>query len=351
MNEKTATIAKCTVIVLILLAVVLALKLPAADLNVIPSDVRGQYMDSSGLPYFSEMDSYYNLRMVSNYIDHGNYGDTIVNDTAWDMHRISSQGISAEGYSPLLGPMMQGLYSIAQMFTSASIKEVAFYAGAIISIFAVIPAFIFARRITNDYGAVTAALLISLSPNYFAHTFPGFFDTDMFYMIFPLFFILFFIEFMKTDNKLLKVVYAALSIVSIGMFSQAWAGYTFYVGMMVLFVIVYMAVNLYLRMRSSSPDETFKDILKAYIRTPEILSVLGFVVVVLIAIMAILGIDGIVGVFSSFLSGFSLQAATSAGSSFPNVLVSVAEMQLPSLVSGGIGGAFLANTGAVPNKW
>lgn len=349
MNEKTTTIAKGLVIVLILLAVVLALKMPATDLNVIPSDVRGQYMDSSGLPYFSEMDSYYNLRMVSNYIDHGNYGDTVVNNTAWDMHRISPDGVSAEGYSPVLGPLMQGLYNIAQMFTNASVKEVAFYAGAIVSIFAIIPAYIFTRRITNDYGAIAAALVITLSPNYFAHTFPGFFDTDMFYMILPLFFILFFIEFMKTDNKLLKVVYAILSMVFIGIFSQAWQGYTFYIGMMVLFVLVYMAFNLYLRKRAAPPGEKFKTLLMDYIKTPEILSIIGFVVLLLIVIIAILGIDGIIGVFNSFISGFSLQAATSGGSNFPNVLISVAEMQLPGLVSGGIGGAFLASTGAVVN--
>ena len=75
MNTKTKNILKSVVIILILFAFVLALRLPAANINGIPSELKGDYVDSSGLPYFSEMDSYYNLRMTQDYFDHGYYGD------------------------------------------------------------------------------------------------------------------------------------------------------------------------------------------------------------------------------------------------------------------------------------
>ena len=39
----------------------------------------------SGLPYFSEMDSYYNLRLTENFVDHGDVGDEVVNGSSWDM--------------------------------------------------------------------------------------------------------------------------------------------------------------------------------------------------------------------------------------------------------------------------
>ena len=58
MNKKTLlTISKSVIIIVLLLAVVFALRAPAADLNLLPSDIKGDYVDSSGLPYFSEMDS------------------------------------------------------------------------------------------------------------------------------------------------------------------------------------------------------------------------------------------------------------------------------------------------------
>ncbi|WP_294008446.1 STT3 domain-containing protein, partial [uncultured Methanobrevibacter sp.] len=71
MNKETKmTIVKSVFIILILLAVVFALKMPAADLPLITDEAKGEYVDSSGLPYFSEMDSYYNLRLTEDYVDH-----------------------------------------------------------------------------------------------------------------------------------------------------------------------------------------------------------------------------------------------------------------------------------------
>ena len=93
MNRETIlTISKSAIIILILLAFVFALRAPAADLTILPTDIKGDYVDSSGLPYFSEMDSYYNLRLTEDYIDHGYPGDFKVNGSDYDMHRVAPDG-------------------------------------------------------------------------------------------------------------------------------------------------------------------------------------------------------------------------------------------------------------------
>ena len=72
MNRETLlTVGKGIIIILILLAVVFALKAPAADLNMLDDSIKSEYVDSSGLPYFSEMDSYYNYRLTNDYVEHG----------------------------------------------------------------------------------------------------------------------------------------------------------------------------------------------------------------------------------------------------------------------------------------
>ena len=184
------TVAKSVVLILIIMAAVFALKVPA-DLNVLSDDIKGEYVDSSGLPYFSEMDSYYNFRLTQDYADHGYVGDEMINGSEWDMHRYAPTG-NQINYE--LGIVYLTNFIHDTFCSNMDLKEVAFWTGAIISTLAVIPAFIFARRLTNDYGAIVATLIIVLAPNYFAHTFPGFFDTDMFYYIFSLFFIFFFID-------------------------------------------------------------------------------------------------------------------------------------------------------------
>ena len=216
MNRETLlTVGKGIIIILILLAVVFALKAPAADLNMLDDSIKSEYVDSSGLPYFSEMDSYYNYRLTNDYVEHGFVGDEMVNGSEWDMHRLAPTG-NQINYELGIVWLTSWLHDVANSFFGGnySVKEVAFWTGAIISTLAVIPAFIFARRLTNDYGAIVATLLIVLAPNYFAHTFPGFFDTDMFYYIFSIFFIFFFVESIRSNNWIWKIVFAILSISS-----------------------------------------------------------------------------------------------------------------------------------------
>ncbi len=40
----------------------------------------------------------------------------------------------------------------------------AFWTGALVASLAVIPAYLFIRRITNDYGGITAGVLVGLAP-------------------------------------------------------------------------------------------------------------------------------------------------------------------------------------------
>ncbi|MBQ2636050.1 MAG: peptide transporter [Methanobrevibacter sp.] len=350
MNRNTImTIAKSAVIILILMAVVFALKAPAHDLNMIPDDAKADYIDSTGLPYFSEMDSYFNLRLTQDYVDHGYAGDEMVNGSAWDMHRLAPDGTEVV-YEMGIVKLTAFLHSVAsQFFGDISVKEVAFWTGAIISTLAVIPAFIFARRLTNDYGAIVATLLIVLAPNYFAHTFPGFFDTDMFYYIFSLFFIFFFVESIRAKNIIFKVVFAVLSIISIGLFSQSWTGYIFYVGLMGIFAVVYLVASYYFNVGEES-QEGYDNKIKWFIHQNAFLSIVILGIIGFIAAFIFYGgIEGVIGIFSSLFGLLSLQSASVVVGGFPNVLISVAEMQMPALLGSGMTSAFLANTNGVVN--
>ena len=346
MNKETKmTIVKSVFIILILLAVVFALKMPAADLPLITDEAKGEYVDSSGLPYFSEMDSYYNLRLTEDYVDHGYVGDQIINDSAWDMHRYAPTG-NEINYELGIVYVTSFLHDV--FGGDHTVREVAFWTGAIISTLAVIPAYIFSRRLTNTYGAIVATLIIALAPNYFAHTFPGFFDTDMFYYIFSLFFIFFFIECIRAEDIKYKVLFAILSIVSIGLFSQSWTGYIFYVGLMGIFSVVYLIACYYFNVGEDDSSQypskwewfIHQDALKSIV----LLGVIGF-----IGLAIFKGLDGVTGLFGSLLSLLSLQSASRTIAGFPNVLVSVAEMQIPSMLGSGMNSLFLANTNGAVN--
>ena len=352
MNRDTIiTVAKSVIIILILLAVVFALRAPAADLNLLPNEIKGNYVDSTGLPYFSEMDSYYNLRLTENYVDHGFVGDIKYdnNGTQMDMHRYAPDG-NVINYELGIVYVTSFLHDMVNKFIgSHGIREVAFWTGAVIASLAVIPAFIFARRLTNDYGAIAATLIIVLAPNYFAHTFPGFFDTDMFYYIFSLFFIFFFVECLRTKNIALKVIYAILSIISIGLFSISWTGYIFYVGLMGIFAVVYLIACYIFNIGDDTDKNKYSHKLLWFIRQKEFLSIILLIVIGAIGITIFRGFDTTVGIFNNLLSLLSLQSAARVVGGFPNVLISVAEMQMPSMLGSGMASPFLASTNGVVN--
>ena len=342
------TIIFSVIIILALMAVVFALKAPAADLNNIPDEIKGEYVDSSGLPYFSEMDSYYNLRLTEDYIDHGYVGDDIINGSEWDLHRYAPTG-NQINYELGIVYVTSFLHDLAdKYFGGMSVKEVAFWTGAIISTLAVIPAFIFARRITNVWGAIVATLIIALAPNYFAHTFPGFFDTDMFYYIFSLLFIFFFVESIRAKNILLKIIFAIISIISIGLFAESWTGYIFYVGLMGIFALVYLAACYFFNVGENNQSE-YGSKIQWFIHQREVFSIVLLGVIAFIGLAVFQGVDGVTGIFGRLLSLLSLQSASVVIGGFPNVLISVAEMQMPAMLGGGMTAMFLASTDGVIN--
>ncbi|KZX13932.1 STT3 domain-containing protein [Methanobrevibacter oralis] len=349
MNRQTLmTITKGVIIVLILLAVVFALRTPAADLNVIPNEIKGDYHDASGLPYFSEMDSYYNLRLTEDYIDHGYVGDKIVDGKEVDMHRYAPDGNNIS-YELGIVYVTSFFYDMANQYLGDySVREIAFWTGAIIASLAVIPAFIFSRRLTNDYGAIVATLIIVLAPNYFAHTFPGFFDTDMFYYIFSLLFIFFFVESIRAKNIILKVIFALISIISIGLFSISWTGYIFYVGLMGIFSIVYLIACYFFNIGDDDVQE-YSNKFQWFIHQKDLVSIILIGVIGFIGLALFQGVGGVTGIFGRVMGLLSLQSASTVVGGFPNVLISVAEMQMPAMLGEGMISAFLANTNGVVN--
>ncbi len=346
-NQKVKTILKSVVIIAILFVLVFGLRAQAADIGGVPNELKANYMDANGLPYFSEMDSYFNLRMTQDYMDHGYFGDTLVNGSGWDMHSYYPSGRDVGSYQPMIAYVTSFIHGIVNMFQDMSLTEVAFWTGAFISSLAVIPVYIFTRRITNDYGAIAAALIVVLGPNYISHTFAGFFDTDMFNVTLPLFFILFFIEAVKSDKLVHRVIFAILSVISIGIYSLSWSGFMFYPAVMILVMIAFFILCFYLDIPVLEPFKNYDNKLSWLINQKELFPTILVIVLGLVGLLFTVGIEGIFNAISGLTGGFSL--LTASHDVWPNVFVSVAEMQKPNLLYGGLPGSFLANTNGVIN--
>lgn len=289
------------------------LRVESVNLTGIPASEQVYYQDQNGLPYMYEMDSYYNYRLTENYIDHGYLGDVQINGQNWDLHSYCPPGRSAE-YPPLLIYLAAFFYKFVNIFTNISLIVICFWMPAFVGPLAGVVAYLFVRRYTNEYGAFTAGILAITLPFYFFRTVPGWFDTDMFNILFPLLIMWFTVEAVQTKNNNKKVFFALLTSFSTFIFSMAWEGwiYAFY---MVLFVLVtYTVLNKLKKFENRNA-----------------LGILGLFLILTVTLLLLTG--GNLGVF---LTPFNFISA-SAHASWPNIFISVSELGKTSfedLISG-----------------
>jgi len=194
------------------------------------------FTDENSLPYMYEPDSYYHYRLAANILDHGHPGDKIINGTPWDLHSNYPPGRQVD-YPPLLLWTSIIFYKFMNIFTPFSLIEACFWLSAIIGPLAGIVMFFLVRRYTSNLPALLSGVLLVLAPFYFFRTVPGFFDTDMFNILFPLLVVFFFCKATETKNYMPSL---ALSSLSLALFSLAWNGWPYIFYIIILSSILYM---------------------------------------------------------------------------------------------------------------
>ncbi len=327
------------IIIILLFLVVFSIRADAINIGGVPSGSQSYYQDQNGIPYFSEMDSYYNLRMTQDYLDHGYLGDTILNGSEWDLHSSFPPGQSAE-YPPLIAYYTAYVYKFVNLFTHVPLNGVAVWTAPFMASLAVIPAYLLIRRLTNDYGGITAALLVGLAPAYFAHTFAGFFDTDQFNMIIPLLVVMFFIYSMLANTMKYRTIYAALAGFSMLLFTIAWTGWYYMYYLIIGSAVIYLLISTFLlKNETNKPTDAFKGKLGWFNDKADLYTLLIFLIVSLILMNFSIGLSGIITGVLSPIGASQIQSAVQAAD-YPNVYISVSELQVPSLseIINGIGG-------------
>lgn len=342
--------SKPIIIIILLFSIAFLLRADAVYLHNIPADMKPFYQDESGQPYYSEMDSYYNFRLTQNYLDNGHLGDTIVNGTPWDLHSYAPEGRSAQ-YSPLIAYITAYVYKFLNLFSTIPLSVVAYWMAPFLASLCVIPAYLFMSRLTNDFGGIAAALLVATAPAYFAHTFAGFFDTDMFNVIMPILVVWFFVESVRANNFRNRTIFALLSAISIFIFSVAWIGWWYMFYIIIGVGIIYILLSNYLfKMKTVKPFKEYPDKISWLKDQNELFPLLIFIVIGSILIMINLGVVGFINSLISVIGATSIQS-TVAAADYPNVYISISELQIPSIsdVVGGVGlGAFVMGIICVP---
>lgn len=324
-NISKRDISITIAIIIIIFLVGFVLRVESTQISGIPTDEKGFYQDKNGLPYMYELDSYYNYRLTENYLDHGYIGDTIINGTQWDLHSYYPPGVPMD-YPPFIVYLTTLIYKIVNLFSSTPLLVVCFWLPAFIGPLSGVVAYLFVRRFTNVYGATVAGILMTTAPFYFIRTVPGWFDTDMFNIIFPLLIVWFFFEAVHSENNRKRILFTVLSAISMLFFAISWEGWQYYFYLIVLFSICYIIWNRLNR-------KNIKNLL--YI-------VGGFSISTLLMIVVLNGYLDVITLFTRPIQLLEMIGSSNIWTPWPDIYISVSELAKPTLehIISGVGIAF-----------
>ncbi|MBM4242155.1 MAG: peptide transporter, partial [Euryarchaeota archaeon] len=300
-------------IVLVIFLIGFVFRVGSASLYGIPDNEKPFYKDNNGIPYMYELDSYYNYRLTRNYLDHGYLGDAKVNGKEWDLHSYYP-GVPMD-YPPLIVYITAFFYKFINIFVEVPLFAVCFWLPAFIGPLCGIPAYLFVRRFTNDYGGIVAGILAVTSVIYFIRTVPGWFDTDMFIILFPLLIVWFFIEavYAKEDKK--RIFFAILSGFSMFLFSMAWNGWQYLFYVIVVFSLSYL---IWYKIRGEDTKNLF------YVFITFLIGTFMFIIV-------FLGLSYILKLFLGLFEFMKVGSGQNIWAPWPDIYTSVSELGRPSL--------------------
>ena len=319
-------------IIILLFSLVFFLRIQAAYLPELSGELKSNFQDQNGLPYFSEMDSYYNYRMTQDYLDHHHLGDRLLNGIPWDLHSYYPSGRPAE-YPPMIVYITSFVYKLINSVTNTPLNEVAIWLAPFIASLAVVPAYLFVRKITNDYGGITTGILAGTIPAYFTHTFAGFFDTDMFNMLFPIMIVGFFIAGVTSHNVKTRSIYVSLSAVFLLVYSMAWEGWWYIFYLIIGTSIVYLLISNYMfEMETIKSFNYYFDKIKYFTCQSAFFSLILFVILSTVLLSIYFGPQGLIDTLARSAGNSQLHTSVQI-TSYPNVYISVDELKIPTITS------------------
>ena len=339
---KTDKTKKITIAIIVMLLIMLAaFGFRLMSHRQVVSILGEEYTDpDTGVPYLTEMDSYYHLRMTRDIMNYGVPGGQYKDDQPWDSLSYAPYGRSAGDYKPLMAYIAILSNKIISKFKpEVTLEKTVYWQGTVLSVLVVIPVFIFAYRLGGLLAAMVASILASVNYGYFVHTIPGFYDTDTLLSTVSCLFFLSAVLLISTIessgvNKLIdgksdavknnagkikKILSILLYLISLYLLIISWNAYTLFIGIAVAALIIYAIAK---RLRN-------KENLK-----PALIGG-GTVIALIIVLIMIFDIGFFANMFSQVKAIFA-----GGGGIFPDAYVSVSEMKKPAIIAGGLTGLF-----------
>ena len=242
MNQKTRNIIIHIICSLAVMAAAVIVRLPSVYLTGTNDAEYESYTREDGLPYLQEMDSYYHVRLVDNYLNNGTLGDKVLEDgTAWDSLRYYPDGMSAE-YQPGIIWITVTLWKILNSMFGTDIYTVEYYLSAVMAALTALIAYIAGFRLSGKAGGFVSGVLVSCTSGFVMRSSIGRYDTDMIVILMDILLVLTMTEVLRAKKLRNRIIFSFLFGLSAWLYTICWTtdGAVLYIGLVLLGGLLYI---------------------------------------------------------------------------------------------------------------
>jgi len=182
------------------------------------------FFDANGMPYLLEIDPYRWMRRIDNFLNTGHFGTSIKNGIEWDNLQFTPFGRKVEPirFHYYLGAFFYKLLNFLNDKISL-MNALAFYPVFLSSIMVVAIFFFCGTFGISRWSGFIASVVIGLSEVLLVRSSLGWFDTDLYNIIFALFIVSVLARGLNFETKAKKYVFLLISAFLVGIYSAFWA--------------------------------------------------------------------------------------------------------------------------------
>ena len=322
---------------LAVMAAAVLVRMPSEMFQGVSENSKAAYTADSGTPYLTDMDSYYHVRLVRNYLENGKLGNTTLEDgTDWDSLRYAPEGKSTD-----YQPGIIWLTAFVWRLFGGSLDALEYRLMALVAAFSALAAYWVGQRLGGPFGGITAGLLVGCGPTYAQRSCFGRFDTDVLIVLMEVLLILFLTEALRTSDRRKRVLHILGFTGITVLYPLFWeARYAaLFIGLTLLGgVLAVIAITF-------ADPQAWPKSAGAFFRSPAFCTLAACCLLAAAGLMLTSGISVFSSVFSTFTS-FSTSSSTGSGV-LPNLFASISELNKPKLFPAESDDAFL---GYIPGQ-
>jgi hypothetical protein len=196
--------------------------------------LKDYYQDATGQTYLMELDGWHWARYVDNILRLGRVGDKVTNGKQFDTLMFAPTG-SYIPWNHFLFYLSAYLYKIFSLFKQVPLFTFLFYLPLFfIAIFTIL-FYLFCFYRWGNLVAVISCLFVGLSPVFLTRSSAGWFDMDIFSLLFPLLIIWMYLLSYNTLGLGLRMLYLLIAGFFTGLFSFTWLFWWFIIAIIIMY--------------------------------------------------------------------------------------------------------------------